>query len=205
VLPDYDMSSDELAFQVSEIIGREEEKKALIQQISGAGNAELRGRSGLRVVSVWGMGGMGKSSLVRMVHNDPELLDEFDCGAWVTVPHPLDNPDVFAQRLKRELGVVAELGEYLRAKRYRVIVDDLLSQEEWEHVWKVFFQTGNKEGSLIIVTTRREDVARHCAANAADGHGYVYKLEQLGDAESMDLLCRKVPYVLSPFSSYASV
>jgi hypothetical protein len=48
VLPDYDMHSDELAFQVSEIIGREEEKQALIDQISG-GNAELRG---LRLVSV---------------------------------------------------------------------------------------------------------------------------------------------------------
>jgi energy-coupling factor transporter ATP-binding protein EcfA2 len=202
VLPDYDMHSDELAFQVSEIIGREEEKQALIDQISG-GNAELRG---LRMVSVWGMGGMGKSSLVRMVHNDAALLDEFDCGAWVTVPHPLDNADVFAQRLKRELGV-AELGEYLRAKRYRVIVDDLLSQEEWEHVWKVF-QTGNKEGSLIIVTTRREDVARHCAGYAAEGHGHghVYELKQLGDVESMDLLCRKVRCILylAPFY-YGSV
>ncbi|CAD6224229.1 unnamed protein product [Miscanthus lutarioriparius] len=142
VLPDYDMRSDELAFQVSEIIGREEEKQALIEQISG-GNAELRG---LRLVSVWGMGGMGKSSLVRMVHNDAALLDEFDCGAWVTVPHPLDNPDVFAQRQKRELGV-AELGEYLRVKRYRVIVDDLLSQE-WESTYGRFFKPATRREAL---------------------------------------------------------
>jgi len=83
----------------------------------------------LRVVSVWGMGGMGKSSLVWAVHNDPVLLDEFDCGAWVTVPHPLDNPEVFRRRLRRELGVARnkDLGQHLREKRYRVIVDDVLT------------------------------------------------------------------------------
>lgn len=43
------------------------------------------GNGALRVVSVWGMGGMGKSSLV---HNDLVLLDEFDVGAWITARQP---------------------------------------------------------------------------------------------------------------------
>ncbi|PAN13379.1 hypothetical protein PAHAL_2G332500 [Panicum hallii] len=140
----------------------------------------------LRVVSVWGMGGMGKSSLVWAVHNDPVLLDEFDCGAWVTVPHPLDNPEVFRRRLRKELGVARnqDLGQYLREKRYRVIVDDVHTNEEWDAICQVF-QFRNSKGSRIIVTTRREDVARHCTK-------HVYELKPLGDAESMDLLCQKV-------------
>ncbi|XP_062194775.1 disease resistance protein Pik-2-like [Phragmites australis] len=154
-----------------------------------------RSNGALRVVSVWGMGGMGKSSLVRMVHNDPELLDEFDCGAWVTVPHPLDNPDVFRRRLSKELGVAngQDLGVHLREKRYRVIVDDLLNREEWEHIRRVF-QFENNKGSCIIVTTRREDVALHCAraGHVPEGHELIYELKPLGDAESMDLLCSKV-------------
>ncbi|OEL33135.1 Disease resistance protein RPM1 [Dichanthelium oligosanthes] len=189
VLPYHDTISAELAFQVSDVIGRVREKTELIDMISAgtASNADLR------VVSVWGMGGMGKSSLVRMVHNDAALLDEFDYGAWVTVPHPLDSPDVFRRRLRKELGLAHDqrIEDYLRGKRYRVIVDDLLSQEEWEHIWKVF-QFGNKEGSLIIVTTRREDVARLCAGYAAEGHGHVYELKPLSDEESMNLLCQKV-------------
>jgi hypothetical protein len=120
------------------------------------------------------------------VHNDPVLLDEFDCGAWVTVPHPLDNPEVFRRRLRKELGVARnqDLGQYLREKRYRVIVDDVHTNEEWDAICQVF-QFRNSKGSRIIVTTRREDVARHCTK-------HVYELKPLGDAESMDLLCQKV-------------
>ncbi|WVZ65571.1 hypothetical protein U9M48_014912 [Paspalum notatum var. saurae] len=190
VLPDHDAHSAELAFQASDIIGRGREREAVTELISpGADGA-------LRVVSVWGMGGMGKSSLVRMVHNDPNLLDEFDCDAWVTVPHPLDSADVFKRRLKKELGVAhgTRIEEHLREKRYLVIVDDLLSQDEWENVWQAFQSFRNRKGSRVIVTTRREDVARLCAGHTAEaeGHDHVYELKPLGDAESMDLLCRKV-------------
>ncbi|GJN34364.1 hypothetical protein PR202_gb23016 [Eleusine coracana subsp. coracana] len=166
---------------------------------SSSSSSSLRpvgsGDGALRVVSVYGMGGMGKSSLVRMVHNDPEFIDEFDIGPWITVPHPLDNPEVFRRRLRKELGLKHDqnMEEYLRDKRFRVVVDDLLSQDEWENVRKVLW-VGNNKGSRIIVTTRREDVARHCAreGNVPEGRELIYELKALGDDESMDLLCRKV-------------
>ncbi|XP_062198511.1 disease resistance protein PIK6-NP-like [Phragmites australis] len=181
MLPDNDVDSSELAFQESDIIGRRGEKAELTTMISGP-------RDALRVVSVWGMGGMGKSSLVRMVHNDPNLLDEFDCDAWVTVPHPLDSADGFRKRLRKGLGLARDqdIREYLQEKRFLVIVDDLLSQDEWEHIWQVVL-FDNGKGSRIIVTTRRHDVARHCA-----GNGHVYELKPLGDVESKNLLCQKV-------------
>ncbi|TVU08914.1 hypothetical protein EJB05_42341, partial [Eragrostis curvula] len=189
LVPDHDDDARwaaELAFEVSDIIGRGREKEEVTRLISGSNGA-------LRVAAVWGMGGMGKSSLVRMVHNDPVLLDEFDCGAWVTVRHPLDIADVwFRRRLGKEMGLALDqnVQDYLRDKRYLVIVDDLLDTDEWENIWHVF-PRDNCKGSRIIVTTRREDVARHCAGHAADGHGHVYELRPLGEAESMDLLCRK--------------
>ncbi|CAL5087337.1 unnamed protein product [Urochloa decumbens] len=155
----------------------------------------------LRVVSVYGMGGMGKSSLVWAMHNDPVLLDEFDCGAWVTVPHPLDSAEAFRRRLRKELGVGPgqDIGQYLREKRYRVIVDDVhtneewenICQEEWENICQVF-RFNNAKGSRIIVTTRREDLARYCAGHVPEWQGHVYELKPLRDGESMDLLCQKV-------------
>jgi len=165
-----------------------------------------RAAGALRVVSVWGMGGMGKSSLVWAVHNDPVLLDEFDCGAWVTVPHPLDNPEVFRRRLRKELGVARnqDLGHHLREKRYRVIVDDVHTNEEWDAICQVF-QFSNTKGSRIIVTTRREDVARYCAEHVAEWQGHVYKLKQLGDGESMDLLCQKVRLLYFSKTEFYSV
>ncbi|CAN6198549.1 unnamed protein product [Urochloa humidicola] len=146
-----------------------------------------------RVVAVYGMGGMGKSSLVWAVHNDPVLLDEFDCGAWVTVPHPLDSAEAFRRRLRKELGVARgqDLGQHLREKRYRVIVDDVHTNEEWDNICHVF-RFNNTKGSRIIVTTRREDVARHCTEHVPEWDGRLYELKPLGDAESMDLFCQKV-------------
>ena len=191
-------SAAELAFQVSGIIGRDTEIKEVTKLLSGNNNDG----GALRVVSVWGMGGMGKSSLVRMVHNDPELLAEFDCRAWVTVPHPLDNPDVLNRRLRKELGVPhgQKMEEHLRDKRYLVIVDDVHSQDEWANIWRSF-QFHNKMDSRIIVTTRREDVARHChraaAGDVAEGNNkeLIYKLKPLNSKESKRLLCQKVrPY-----------
>ncbi|KAG2644625.1 hypothetical protein PVAP13_2KG375560 [Panicum virgatum] len=141
------------------------------------------------------MGGMGKSSLLRMVYNDPDLLAVFDCSAWITVPHPLDTPDVFRRRLNEELtpGQEKTIEEHLREKRYLVIVDDVLSQEEWENIWQVF-QFRNDKDSRVIVTTRREDVARHCAAagHVPDGQELIYELKPLNDVEAKSLLCQKV-------------
>ncbi|EAY82559.1 hypothetical protein OsI_37780 [Oryza sativa Indica Group] len=187
-------SSDELAFQESEIIGRAGEKEQLKDLIS-----RCSGSPSPSVVAVWGMGGMGKSSLVRMVHNNPAVLDVFDCSAWVTVPHPLDGADEFRRRLRKQLGLGlgAAAGDdqnviqdYLREKRYIIMVDDLLSQEEWDQIWQVLKPLNNK-GSVVIVTTRRKDVAGHCAGLAPEEHGHVYELKRLDDKQSKDLLCRK--------------
>uniref|UniRef100_A0A0E0REY3 Rx N-terminal domain-containing protein n=1 Tax=Oryza rufipogon TaxID=4529 RepID=A0A0E0REY3_ORYRU len=103
--------------------------------------------------------------------------------AWVTVPHPLDGADEFRRRLRKQLGLGlgAAAGDdqnviqdYLREKRYIIMVDDLLSQEEWDQIWQVLKPLNNK-GSVVIVTTRRKDVAGHCAGLAPEEHGHVYR------------------------------
>ncbi|CAN6218381.1 unnamed protein product [Urochloa humidicola] len=213
-------AADEVAFKESDIIGRHNEKLKLTRLISrrvepeivvheengqdqaAAAAAPASGGGAVSVVAVWGMGGIGKSSLVRMVHSDPDLLAGFDCGAWVTVPRPLDGADAFRKRLIRELatssaGVAVppgqKIGEFLRDKRYLVVVDDLQDKEEWDKIRRVF-QFHNDRDSRIIVTTRREDVARHCAAAglAPDGQELIYELKPLEEHESMKLLCQKV-------------
>lgn len=82
-----DADHDELTFQLG-IIDDGNEKAQLIELI-------YDNNGSVGVVSVWGMGGMVKSSLVCMVHNNPVVLKEFDYDAWIVVSHPLDNPDMF--------------------------------------------------------------------------------------------------------------
>ncbi|KAM0872651.1 hypothetical protein ACQ4PT_038582 [Festuca glaucescens] len=124
-------SATELSFQELEIIGRSRESAELKRLIFG-GDAAAMG-----VVSVWGMGGIGKSSLVR---NEPELLDAYDCGGWLTMPHHLDNTDEFMHLLRKQLGLGTaaahddngDLQEHLKDKRYMIVVDDLLTKEQWD-------------------------------------------------------------------------
>ncbi|XP_047085070.1 disease resistance protein Pik-2-like [Lolium rigidum] len=195
-LPPYHdvLSATELAFQEWEIIGRSSEKEKLVKELMSGGDG-----SALAVVSVWGMGGMGKSSLVSMARTDPELLDAYDCSAWVTVPHPLDNTDEFMRRLRKQLGLGAaahdedddddDIKEHLKEKRYLIVVDDLLKRDEWDQVRPKLFNFQNAKGSRVIVTTRRKDVALYCAGEV---HDHVYELKPLGDKESRNLLCKKV-------------
>jgi hypothetical protein len=147
------LSATELAFQEWEIIGRSSEKEKLVKELMSGGDG-----SALAVVSVWGMGGMGKSSLVSMARTDPELLDAYDCSAWVTVPHPLDNTYEFMRRLRKQLGLGAaahdendddddDIKEHLKEKRYLIVVDDLLKRDEWDQVRPKLFNFQNAKGS----------------------------------------------------------
>jgi hypothetical protein len=177
-------SAAKLASQEWDIIGRSKEKTKLIKELLPVGDGKLG------VVSVWGMGGMGKSSLVSMVRNDPELLDANDYGAWVTVPHPLDSTHEFTRQLRKGLGLGGAAPAH--DKRYMIVVDDLLTKEEWDQVWPELSNFKNTKGSRVIVTTRRQDVALYCARSVRKEHRYVYELKRLDDKESMKLLCSKV-------------
>ncbi|KAM0876704.1 hypothetical protein ACQ4PT_036004 [Festuca glaucescens] len=149
--------------------------------------ADLVKREGSRVVWVWGMGGMGKSSLARMLYDDRALIDGFDGRAWVTVPHPLDSTDELERRLRKQLAVEPGRGcvpAWLEEKRCLIVVDDVSSREEWELILRCL-GGAKSTGSRVIVTTRREDVARVCA-------GDTYELKPLEDEEARKLLCQKV-------------
>jgi hypothetical protein len=164
------------------------------QDIQRAGEmkdlANLVNREGASVVWVWGMGGMGKSSLARMLYDDRALIDGFDGRAWITVPHPLDSTDELELvcQLRKQLGVEPgrRLPAWLVEKRCLVVVDDVSSREEWELILRCLGGTnGTGSRSRVVVTTRREDVARLCA-------GDTYELKPLGDQEALKLLCQKV-------------
>ncbi|CAM0952448.1 unnamed protein product [Alopecurus aequalis] len=172
------------------------------QDIQRAGEmkhlADLVKREGATVVSVWGMGGMGKSSLVRMLYDDTDLIDDFDGRAWVTVPHPLDCTKELERRLRKQLGLKStDLGvpAWLKKKRCLVVVDDVSSHEEWELLSRclgVGGANGTGTRSRVVVTTRREDVARRCAGDDRDVLQNVYELMPLKEEEARKLLCRKV-------------
>ncbi|KAM0904126.1 hypothetical protein ACQ4PT_018237 [Festuca glaucescens] len=85
-----------------------------------------------------------------MLYDDPYLFGRFDRRAWVTVPHQLEGADEFGRLLQEQIGVHGE-------ERCLLVVDDVSSLEEWEHVLRSF--AGNDSGGrfVVLVTTHSDE------------------------------------------------
>ena len=70
------------AFKESQLIGREDEKSEIIKMISNRHNKKFE------VISICGMGGLGKTSLVKDVYESQKLIAMFEKCACITVMRP---------------------------------------------------------------------------------------------------------------------
>ncbi|KAF7082191.1 hypothetical protein CFC21_086072 [Triticum aestivum] len=189
-----------LADQV--LCGRETEKSILIKLVGQPDNNQ-----GSKVISVWGMGGLGKTTLVRSIYRSQQLGGWK--RAWATALRPF-NPEVLLRDLalqlqntiqedpagstatgvqKKNISVMKlqdlkdELARILKVQKCLVVLDDILSTSEWDLVKSCLHNVGR-----IIVTTRQKDVAKHCSREDKN----MYCLEGLKDAAALDLFIKKV-------------
>jgi ABC-type lipoprotein export system ATPase subunit len=80
----------------SQLIGRETEKEEIIKQVTTED-------SQLQVISVWGMGGIGKTTLIRDVYQDEKLTGKFPKRACATIMRPF-NVNELLQNLASQFG-----------------------------------------------------------------------------------------------------
>ncbi|KAK7309315.1 hypothetical protein RJT34_05938 [Clitoria ternatea] len=146
------------------------------------------------VVSIVGMGGLGKTTLAKKLYNHAEILDHFECKAWVYVSNEYRRRDIL-QGILRDVGaltnemerkpeeeLVNKLRSVLDEKRYLVVLDDIWGTEVWDGLKFAFPK--RKLGSKILLTTRNWDVALHACSNP-------HQLRTLTEDESFKLLCNK--------------
>ncbi|CAJ1930270.1 unnamed protein product [Sphenostylis stenocarpa] len=149
------------------------------------------------VVSIVGMGGLGKTTLAKKLYNHTKITNHFECKAWVYVSKEYRRRDVLEGILRDveappitgmeripEEELINKLRNVLREKRYLVLLDDIWGMEVWDGL-KSAFPRG-KMGSKILLTTRNWDVALH-----ADSCSNPHQLRPLTEDESLRLLCNK--------------
>ncbi|XP_058192279.1 putative late blight resistance protein homolog R1A-10 [Rhododendron vialii] len=170
------------------VVGFDEATTTLIDRLT-------KNTEDLQVISIIGMGGLGKTTLADKVYNDPRVSREFTTRVWVYVSQSCRR-DLFLEILKYVTQVTSamytmgedELAEEVRRNltlKYLIVVDDVWEKEDWESIKEAFPNTRN--GSRILLTSRNYPVAVH-----ADPFSQPYKLDFLTHPQSWKLIQKKV-------------
>ncbi|VAI63650.1 unnamed protein product [Triticum turgidum subsp. durum] len=177
----------------SSLVGIGEPKAELIKLLIGEdGVASTQQSQQLRMVSIVGSGGMGKTTLANQVYQ--HLKEKFNCKAFVSV---LRNPDMMnilrtilsevsgQSYAATEVGSIQQVTEKIRnhlaEKRYCIVVDDIWKNETWDVIKCVFPMTSS---GIIITTTRMKDVANSCRSLFG---GHIYNIKALDIVHSRQL------------------
>ncbi|KAG4947328.1 hypothetical protein JHK87_043335 [Glycine soja] len=147
----------------SDICGRDGDKEMVINWLTS--NTDKK----LSILSIVGMGGLGKTTLAQLVYNDPRIVSKFDVKGWICVSEEFDVFNVSRAILDtitdstdhgRELEIVQRrLKEKLADKKFLLVLDDVWNESgpKWEAVLNALVY--GAQGSRILATTRSEEVA----------------------------------------------
>ncbi|KAJ9158813.1 hypothetical protein P3X46_024359 [Hevea brasiliensis] len=171
------------------VIGREGDKKAIIDFLLASNSEE-----NVSVLSIVGIGGLGKTTLAQFIFNDEQVSKRFEVKLWVCVSDPFDVKMIVKKILESARGTKSEelelealkshLGEIINGKKYMLVLDDVWNEnrERWDSLKKLL--VGGSGGSKILVTTRSTRVAN--IASTVEP----YVLKGLSPTESWSLFLR---------------
>ncbi|XP_021806963.1 putative disease resistance protein At1g50180 [Prunus avium] len=176
-----------------DVVGLESNVEELVMHL-------VKDKNRHRVVSIWGMGGLGKTTLARQLYHDKKVRQHFHSFAWVCVSQRCQVRNVWEGSLielisatkekKQEIKdmtddeIAKKLFLLLQEMRCLVILDDIWRIETW-NLLKAAFPNVETE-STILLTTRNQAVATLPNRNA-----FLHKLQPLNENESWKLLEKK--------------
>ncbi|KAL7205115.1 hypothetical protein ACSBR2_018103 [Camellia fascicularis] len=190
------LSESSLFFKDDDLVGIEDGKKQLLDWLVDKEESQRT------VISVVGMGGSGKTTLVAQAYNSRIVKRQFDCYAWITVSQTYVVDDLLRSMIKEFYGGAKEaipvdlsslsyreliemITNFLRLKRYVIVFDDVWSSNLWRDIHVSLLDEGL--GSRVILTTRNEEIA----SSSFGVKSYVHYIKLLGVSDAWNLFCMK--------------
>ncbi|CAL5402840.1 unnamed protein product [Camellia sinensis] len=171
-------------------------------------NDDVAGGSGASRIGVWGMGGVGKTTLVNNLNNKletaPAAAQPFSIIIWVTVSKEFNLERLQTQLLNR-LNLEVKAGESMKStasrlherlkmeKRFLLILDDVWEAIDLDDLGVPQPQSQSEfcMGNKIILTTRSLDVCRQMKTDID------VKVDVLNEEESWQLFTQNAGMVAS--------
>ncbi|XP_056169155.1 putative disease resistance protein RGA3 [Syzygium oleosum] len=176
----------EISAPDEQIIGRKKDKEKIKQLLFDSSSSKS-----VSFVAIVGKGGLGKTSLARLVCNDGEVEKHFDLKMWVCVSNVFDVNLIIKEILKsancqdhenKSLDQLQRLlHETLGKKKYLLVLDDMWNEVRLKWLELGDWLKGGERGSKILLTTRS-----HTVAKVTDEKSAIYNLQGLSTSESWD-------------------
>ncbi|XP_027172078.1 putative late blight resistance protein homolog R1B-12 [Coffea eugenioides] len=173
------------------VVGFEDETASII-------NGLRHGSCQVKIVSIVGMPGQGKTTLARKVYNSSSVTSYFHKRAWCTVSQVYHKRNLLFEILTciesklpedvfkmGEEDLALEVKRHLLKNRYLIVLDDVWDIDAWNGLEASF--PDDRNGSRVILTSRLRGVAPQDKLDHEP-----YSLRQLTPNETWDLLKLKL-------------
>lgn len=193
-----DPRGNALLLDETDLVGIEEPKKQLVEWL-------VEGSHDMEVVSVVGMGGLGKTTLVKQVFEDPIVKKQFAVSAWITLSRSFNFEVILKELLLQIMRVIEKplppgadtntmsshwlkmtVREMLRTRSYLIVLDDVWCVREWHTIKYVL--PNSVYGSRVMITTRNAELA---STAQKESRGKAFHMKPLTVEQSWKLFCRK--------------
>uniref|UniRef100_K3YFZ1 Uncharacterized protein n=1 Tax=Setaria italica TaxID=4555 RepID=K3YFZ1_SETIT len=151
-----------------EIFGREDDKDGVVKLL-----LDQQDRQDVQVLPILGMGGVGKTTLAKMVYNNDKIQKHFELRMWHCVSENFEAIPLVRSVIELATNSTCDLPdtiELLRGKlqeaigrkRFLLILDDVWNEDQnkWEDDLRPLLCSSiGGSGSKIVVTSRSRQVA----------------------------------------------